>query len=125
MSVISRKMIIIFSSLLSAACRRTPDEIDIFKSNDGTFFYSSEYYYGSGPVNSDYTRIYYNFRVGDRIHKQLIASGDYLTVGKMLQLTNKRNILCKTGGRFDRYNRIILAKDEKGTREIITEIRTC
>lgn len=125
MSIVSRLAATFIVLILVVSCHSRPDKTDKFEFSDRRFYYTSEYYFGSGPVNSDYTRIYINFVDKNNVQKEFVASGDYLVIDKVLNLRNNHAVLCKVGGNVDRHNKFATINFGDKALNMITEIRKC
>lgn len=89
--------------LLLTSCR-DPDRTQRFRSPANSYEYVVETYFGEGPINSDYTRVFVRPIGEQNVRGALVASGDYLTINSVIFVRSDVAIICQSGGRLDRFN---------------------
>ena len=97
----------LFAIVVLGSCQRSPDQVRVFKDPSGQYQYLVSTYLGTGPVSSDYTRIFVTASDDNNAAPTLVASGDYLSVSKVEFVGGYSAVLCKAGGKLDRYRPVV------------------
>jgi hypothetical protein len=75
-----------------------PDHIVTSKSPTDGLFYTVETYYGHGPVDSDFTRVYAHLESNGKSTKMLVLDGEYLNVSKITWINRHEVTVCVPEG---------------------------